>query len=212
VGGAIPAAVGAGEEPLTARRTHGFLEAVMRTMICPRCWGALHDAGGAPCDYCGGHGVTADEAVSPHFMLSELLVSEAAARLGIPNDPPPAVVAALRELAQDLLEPVRSRFGAIRITSGYRSPALNAAIGGSPTSVHQLGHAADLNPAVKGITRKQVIEFVLSGEAPFDQVIHEGTWCHVARRSPARTMRREALMMFGGKYAPYDAGDPRVAT
>lgn len=180
-------------------------------MLCPRCHGTKTDPSTeGPCSFCVGAGTCADAPLSPHFELSELLVSEAAARKGLPNDPPDGYVERLRTLAADVLEPLRARFGPVHVNSGYRSPAVNAAIGGSATSAHMQGFAADLVPLTAGVTLKQMADWLISSDVPFDQVIFEGTWLHVGRFGPGGVVRREALMMFGGKYSTYDPADPRV--
>ena len=83
--------------------------------------------------------------LSEHFELAEFLVSETAARRGISNEPTPEVIENLRRLCQSVLEPLRVKLARpVVITSGYRSLALNRAVGGSPTSHHMQGRAADL--------------------------------------------------------------------
>src|SRR5262245_38153427 len=84
-----------------------------------------------------------NEQLSPNFSLAELTVSDSAARLRIDNTPDAAVLANLRRLAH-LLEDVRELLGRpLVITSGFRAPKLNRAVGGSATSVHVIGLAAD---------------------------------------------------------------------
>lgn len=188
----------------------------MTSMICPRCWGARHEPGAplADCLYCQARGVVDDTQLSEHFLLSEMLVSETAQRRWIPNDPPPNVVDSLREWCRDIGEPLRAVLGApIVVTSGYRSPSLNAAIGGSATSMHPRGNAVDLH--VPGVKLRDVVAKVLASDLPYDQVIYESSsWVHIGRRGPGGIVRREALMMFprDGRpmYSKYDANDPRV--
>ena len=82
--------------------------------------------------------------LTEHFDLAEFTLSQEAARRGIDNTPPDEVLENLYILAM-ALEEVRARLGCpIVISSGYRSPALNAAVGGAPNSAHVLGYAADL--------------------------------------------------------------------
>lgn len=88
------------------------------------------------------------ERLSPNFTLEEFVRSEAAERipalLAQQRNPPPEVVANLRYLCRSTLQPLRERLRfPIRITSGYRSHELNRLIGGSPTSQHRVGQAAD---------------------------------------------------------------------
>ena len=181
------------------------------TFICPRCHGAPASGVAEVCGYCHGQGLVADQVLSPHFLLSELLVSETAARRGIPNDPPDGYADRLRELTLQLLEPLRERFGALHINSGYRAPDVNRAIGGSAASAHMQGWAADLVPLNSGVTLRAMADWLIASGLAFDQVIFEGTWLHVGLFSPSGAQRREAQMMFGGKYSAYDPNDPRVA-
>ncbi|MGP1387857.1 MAG: D-Ala-D-Ala carboxypeptidase family metallohydrolase [Thainema sp.] len=121
--------------------------------------------------------------LSRNFTLQDLIRSATADRLGIDNTPSPAVVANLRRLVQQILQPAWDVLGPLTITSGYRSPQLNAAVGGVPNSDHLSGYAADVVP-VNGGTRR-FAEWVVDN-VPFDQVILEfGTlqspaWIHVS--------------------------------
>ena len=68
---------------------------------------------------------------SKNFTINELCFSTTALRKGINNEPTKEGILKLRLLATELLQPIRDRIGALRVTSGYRSPELNTAIGGS---------------------------------------------------------------------------------
>lgn len=118
--------------------------------------------------------------LSPHFTLAEMTVSETAARRGIDNDPPPDVVERLKHTALGL-EAVRTRLGApIVVSSGYRSPALNAAIGGAQNSDHTRGDAADFICPGFGAPSTIVSALKDSG-IQFDQLIEEfGRWVHIS--------------------------------
>ena len=118
--------------------------------------------------------------LSEHFELAEFLVSETAARRGIANEPTPEITENLRRLCQLVLEPLRVKLARpVVITSGYRSPALNRAIGGSPTSHHMQGRAADL--IVPGITPLAVCQAASQLKLPCVQIIHEfGRWTHLS--------------------------------
>ena len=118
--------------------------------------------------------------LSEHFELAEFLVSETAARRGIANEPTPEIIENLRRLCQLVLEPLRVKLARpVVITSGYRSPALNRAIGGSPTSHHMQGRAADL--IVPGITPLAVCQAASQLKLPCVQIIHEfGRWAHLS--------------------------------
>lgn len=82
--------------------------------------------------------------LSKNFSLSELTKSQEAIRKGIPNDPSPVEIKNLLELTCFLLQPLRDKVGTISVSSGYRSEALNQAIGGSKGSDHTKGAAADI--------------------------------------------------------------------
>jgi zinc D-Ala-D-Ala carboxypeptidase len=182
---------------------------------CPRCWGSRVDPMvRGDCQACHGAGVLPDEQLSDHFRLSELLYSETAARKRIANAPTLEQKDALRHLAVELLEPARAAAGCpIRITSGLRQEALNVAIGGSRTSVHRWGHAADTQPV--GISLVEYCRRVVACGVAFDQLILEaGVWLHLGRLSPGGEQRRQLLQMWpvGGRveYSPLDFDDPRV--
>ena len=124
--------------------------------------------------------------LSPHFALSEFLRSQVASRLGIDMTPDQDVVDSLRELCINVLEPLRSELARpIVISSGYRPPRLNKAIGGASHSQHMVGEAADL--IVPGMTVRAVWDYVRKSDLPFDQVIEEfDGWTHVSYRAPCR--------------------------
>lgn len=158
-----------------------------------------------------------------HFTLEELTRSDTAMRLGMDNTPAPEHVRNLELLISELLEPLRAAWEvrcrtegwgtpAIRISSGYRSPELNRAVGGVPTSAHCTGCAADTVPANGRLREyKAFCREFLSGR-PFDQLISEGErpdgtprWIHVGSRSCDGRCRREMLSMRSGRYLPMTA-------
>lgn len=118
--------------------------------------------------------------LSEHFRLDEFTVSELAARRGMANMPGAEAIAQLRSLCQLVLEPLRRELGRpVVITSGYRSPELNAAVGGSPNSLHLQGRAADL--IVPGVAPLAVCEAARRLKLPCAEIIHEfGRWAHLA--------------------------------
>lgn len=135
--------------------------------------------------------------LSPNFTLAELTRSQAARRHGLKNTPGPAAVANLRRLA-DLLEDVRLMLKRpVFVTSAYRAPAVNRRVGGSATSAHCFGLAADLE--VPGLSPSQVAA-MLAGDkklmAQVDQLILEfppGGWVHLGLAKPGRAPRRQVL-------------------
>lgn len=141
--------------------------------------------------------------LSPHFSLAELVASQVATRKGIDNTPAPAIVANLTRLAA-LLEQVRALVGApIAISSGYRSPALNKAVGGAANSAHVLGLAADISTTK--LAPKALAMLIRQSDIVFDQLIYEGTWVHIALSSSSP--RRQVLTAkFAGGGVSYVAG------
>ena len=131
--------------------------------------------------------------LTEHFTLDELVASEIAARQGIDNEPGVEVIANLRVLA-DGLEQVRAVLGQpIHITSGYRCPALNQAVGGAPGSAHVRGLAADLICPRFG-PPLAVCRAIAEAGIEFDQLIHEfGRWTHIAFPEGYALARREQL-------------------
>lgn len=181
-----------------------------KMMVCPSCWGTRHGSNGA-CSYCKGQGIVPDMILSKNFLLSELVNSDIASRKGISNAPNEQQIQNLMELSKTLLQPMRDKFDTVQVNSGLRVLEVNALVGGSDTSAHPEGNAADVTPLAQGVTRKKVIDWYASTNLPYDQIIYEGSWVHVAMKKDAMLKpRRQLLMMFGGKYFPYDPKDPRV--
>lgn len=119
--------------------------------------------------------------LSPHFTLDELTHSQTAARLGLLNDPGPQELAALKRTAIGL-EAVRVRLGGapILISSGYRAPAVNRAVGGSTNSQHIRGEAVDFTAPRFGVPR-QIVDALADSEVPYDQLILEfDRWVHIS--------------------------------
>ena len=117
--------------------------------------------------------------LSPHFTLEEMTDSYEATRLGIDNSAPSRVMPNLRALAAGM-EGVRALLGKpIHINSGYRCAALNAAIGGSKTSAHLKGFAADFICPAFG-TPTDIVHRIQTSGVRFDQCILEGTWVHLS--------------------------------
>lgn len=123
--------------------------------------------------------------LSEHFTLAEMTRSATAVRKGIRNVPGEAETRALALLCENVLEPVRAHFGApVRVTSGYRSPRLNVAVGGSATSDHCLGRAADFT--VVGVSNIEVCRWI-AATLNYKQLIYEfgeDGWVHCAYAGP----------------------------
>ena len=121
--------------------------------------------------------------LSQSFTLQELVFSQTAARDGIDNTASAAQVRALRGLCANILQPLRDSVGKpLVVSSGYRCPRLNRAIGGSATSQHMEGRAADI--VCFSLDTKKLFKRVLELKLPFDQLIYEGgrqsIWVHVS--------------------------------
>lgn len=128
--------------------------------------------------------------LTDHFSIAELSHSATAERMGIDNTPPDSMTTPLFVLAVGL-EQVRKLLGdrPLHIESGYRCPALNAAVGGSSNSAHMQGYAADFTCHEYG-TPLEIAQTIVASAIPFDQLIQEGTWVHI---SFAPAMRRDVL-------------------
>ena len=150
--------------------------------------------------------------ISPHFTLSEYVRSAGAANLGIANEPPVETLVSngtVRMLFLKVMEPIRAQWGPLNITSGYRCPKLNTAIGGSATSDHcadEFGAACDFVPADPDVNMADVFNWVRLGELPFDQCILEHAEAddrpkciHVSWRPDPRRMAGIAKTQSRGK-------------
>jgi zinc D-Ala-D-Ala carboxypeptidase len=135
--------------------------------------------------------------LSEHFSLEELTASEIALRRGLNNTPYPKQVENLRRLCETVLEPVRALLGVpLHINSGFRSAAVNYAVGGAANSAHLEGRAADWVPV--GMELEEAFKRLLAQkELPYDQVIREfppGGWIHTAVAVEGQPVRREVLV------------------
>ena len=120
-----------------------------------------------------------------YFTIAELTRSDTARRLGIDNKPPASAVKALTVLVDEVLDPLREAWGGpIRVNSGYRCPELNKAVGGSPSSQHQRGEAADITVGSRSANRR-LLALIKRLDLPVDQCIDEKDcrWIHVSHRS-----------------------------
>lgn len=122
--------------------------------------------------------------LSPHFMLYEFVRSSIAIDEGIDNEPDRDQVKALTALCDNILEPLRQRFGPIVISSGFRSRRLNGRVGGAVNSQHMLGEAADI--VVNTRQRAHDMYYFIMRNLDFDQLIWEPMgaaeprWLHVS--------------------------------
>jgi zinc D-Ala-D-Ala carboxypeptidase len=132
--------------------------------------------------------------VSPNFTLGELTLSQVAIRRGLDNTPTPPVLRSLGRLAQ-ALERVRQSLGGVPvlISSGYRSPAVNQAVGGAGSSAHLRGLAADFTAPTFGDPRAVALHLAADRDVLFDQLIFEGAWVHIGLSASGVMPRREVL-------------------
>ena len=131
--------------------------------------------------------------LSAHFTLEEMIASQEGARRGLDNTPSKDVLEHLRDACAKL-EEVRALLGRpMMISSGYRSPEINAAVGGATNSAHMFGYAVDFLCPGFGPPLAVCQEIEKSGLG-YDQLIHEfGTWTHLSFDPQSR---RESLRIF----------------
>ena len=135
--------------------------------------------------------------ITEHFTVEEFERSSTADRLGIANRVPAALLPNLKTLCEVVLEPLRAFAGKpIVISSGYRCPALNQAVGGASQSQHLRGEAADLH--LPSIAEGRAWFRWLIDNTTFDQLIWErsrqGThWIHVSCKADPRQNRNQVL-------------------
>ena len=124
--------------------------------------------------------------LSTNFSLSELTKSETALRHNMDNTPGQAEVANLTVLAQHVLQPVRDHYKmGVKVNSGYRAPEVNASVGGSKTSDHCKGQAADIE--IPGVANAELANWI-KDNLKFTQIILEfytpgipdSGWVHVS--------------------------------
>jgi len=150
--------------------------------------------------------------LSEHLELSEVIRSESAKRRGISNMPTEEHIKNLKLIAEKVFEPIRANFRQpIRISSGYRSQTLNAAIGGATRSQHSTGEALDIDMDGTALSNKEIFNFIKE-RLPFDQLIwefgneHNPDWVHVSYRADSNQRKQvlRAIKENGKtKYSPY---------
>ena len=125
--------------------------------------------------------------LSKNLSLAEFTRSQTAKRRGIDNTPTDDHLEAAKKLAENIFQPIREHFGKpIFITSGYRSEALNKAIGGSTTSQHSKGEAIDIDMDGHGKPTNTEVFYYIKENLDFDQLIWEfgddenPDWVHIS--------------------------------
>jgi len=149
--------------------------------------------------------------VSEHFALAEFTRSESAKRHGVSNEPTPEHLENIKVLCEKVLEPIRTKFGPLNISSGYRSKVLNHYIGGALTSQHCEGKAADIDQDDMGSVSNTEIFNYIKDNLDFDQMIWEfgdnnkPDWVHVSYNGAKNRKQILRALKVNGKtvYAPY---------
>lgn len=127
--------------------------------------------------------------LSEHFTKEEFEASWTAKVRGLSNKMGPKELSAAKYLCNTVLEPIRAHYGKpIVLSSGYRNPAVNAAVGSGPTSQHVKGEAADFH--VAGLSPRAVFDDIRKGKIErlvWDQLIYErdttgNEWVHISRK------------------------------
>lgn len=139
--------------------------------------------------------------LTEHFTLEEMIYSSTAKSKGLKNEPNESQIENLKLLCEYVLEPIREKIGCpLVISSGYRSEKINALVGGSKTSQHLLGQAADIQIFDKKLTNTDLFNIIVSmvknNEIQVGQVIWEfgetePNWIHVSL--PTTRHRNEVL-------------------
>jgi hypothetical protein len=121
---------------------------------------------------------------APNFTYGEVLRSDTASRLGIENIPNDEQLKCIELVCVNILQPVRSKFGPIRITSGFRSPELCLKIGSTTTSNHTRGQAVDFEPYDTNTKLYTIFKWIYNN-CKFRELIAEffpDGWVHAAYR------------------------------
>lgn len=137
-----------------------------------------------------------------YFTIKELCKSSTAKKLNINNTPPADIEKNLTVLIEECLDPIREKFGnPIMVTSGYRCSQLNAVCGGSSTSEHKTGFAADIDTS----DNTRLWDVITSGDFKWTQLINEypdddgePSWIHISYNP--NNLKCEKLMCKNGIY------------
>lgn len=134
--------------------------------------------------------------LSANFSLHEMTKSETALRMGFDNTPDDEATENLRALCENVLQKVRDHYGkGVKVNSAYRSPESNAAVGGSKTSDHCKGMAADIE--IPGVPNAELAQWIMDN-LDYTQLILEfytpgipdSGWVHVSY-DPANLKKQE---------------------
>lgn len=137
-----------------------------------------------------------------YFTYEEMIYSDTALKKNIRNKTTKEIEDNIRVLVETLLDPIRIKWGKpLTVNSGYRCATLNKAIGGSNTSAHMSGLAADLD-AGSPVKNKELAKLIASMGIDFDQLIDEKkyAWVHVGLTATSRPNRKQILRYDGKSY------------
>ena len=138
--------------------------------------------------------------ITDNFTFEELIHSAYAEKYHIPNLPSKEEHKSLVRLAEAILQPIRNSFGSpIKVTSGYRSSRVNSAVGGSRTSQHVKGEAADITSSDNKKLMTLITCLIKDGKIEVGQVINEFdySWIHISL--PSKTHHNEVLRAYNTK-------------
>ena len=144
--------------------------------------------------------------LTKNFKLIDFTRSQTATRQAIDNTPDGDVVGNLTRLCQNILQPLRDHTGfPIIVTSGFRCPLLNVRIGGSKTSQHVFGEAADIMSTE--YDERELFDLIRTSPLEFDQLIYEGNWVHVSHSNKKPNRREVMVAHFKGGKATYSQAE-----
>jgi len=153
--------------------------------------------------------------ISKYLNYAEATKSQTATRKGIKNEPDADQLEAMKFVAAEIFDPTREHIGGpLFASSFFRSPELNAAIGGSKTSQHCKGEAIDMDCDYYGVGTNTQIFWFIKNHLKFDQLIwefgdtNEPDWVHASKRRDGKN-RGEVLRCFRRddgttQYIPFD--------
>ena len=148
-----------------------------------------------------------DVRLSPHFTLSEMVRTGQSSLQTANTEESAPFHGALKDVCGLLLEPIRAKFGPVRVTSGFRGTSVNKAVGGSPTSQHSKGEAADIQ--IAGVPSETIARWIATESGiKFGQCILEQPpgkeWVHISLGAPYRAKEKSMqVLRFDGKnYTP----------
>jgi zinc D-Ala-D-Ala carboxypeptidase len=133
--------------------------------------------------------------ISTHCSWHEAVDSATAEKEGIDNTPPDYIIPVMQTTANCVFEPIRAHFGVpLRISSFYRCPDLNKAVGGVPNSQHQFGQAIDIEMGWE--MNLQIMEWARDN-LDYDQILNEypdangnPSWVHISYVSPQKNRKQ----------------------